>query len=111
MYISGQDMDNLAFCKEPTKIKSFLLRGILKNFNEDYKKPNYKNNFNYNDFANNQTSSNPPQENVKWFNEICQIKPVISNHCINLEYVKDYKYQDFELILQLPFVFKSAYAK
>ena len=110
MYISGQDMDNLAFCKEPTKIKSFLLRGILKNFNEDYKKPNYKNNFNYNDFANNQTSSNPPQENVKWFNEICQIKPVISNHCINLEYVKDYKYQDFELILQLPFVFKSAYA-
>ena len=110
VHISGQDMDNLQYVNPPTKIKSFLLKGILRNFNEEYKKSNYKNFYNFKDYNADQDSNLPSQENVRWFNELCRIHPVISNHRIKLEYNDKYKYEDNNLILKLPFTFKSAYA-
>jgi len=110
VHISGQDMDNLQYVNPPTKIKSFLLKGILRNFNEEYKKSNYKNFYNFKDYNADQDSNLPSQENVRWFNELCRIHPVISNHSITLEYNDKYKYEDNNLILKLPFTFKSAYA-
>ena len=108
IYISGQDMENLQYVNPPTKIKGFLLKS-LKNFIEEPKK-NYKNILNFRDYKTEAESGLPPQENVRWFNELCRIKPVISNHCINLEYNDQYRYLDNNLILQIPLVFKSAYA-
>ena len=91
-------------------LNSFLLRGILKNYIEEPKKNYYKNNFNYQDYNVNNESGLPPQENVRWYNELCRINPVISNHAITLQYIDKYIYKDNELILKLPFIFKSAYA-
>jgi mRNA deadenylase 3'-5' endonuclease subunit Ccr4 len=111
IHISGQDMDNLQYANPPVKIKNFLLRGILKNYCEEPKKNNYyKNNFNYKDYNSNKESGLPPQENVHWYNDLCRINPVISNHSITLEYKDKYIHQDVDLILKLPFVFKSVYA-
>ena len=110
IYVSGQDMENLQYVNPPTKIKGFLLKGMLKNFLEEPKKSNYKNNFNFKDYKTESESGLPSQENVRWFNELCRIKPIISNHCINLEYDDQYRYADTNLILKLPFIFKSAYA-
>ena len=110
VHISGQDMDNLQYADPPFKIKNFLLRGILKNYIEEPKKNYYKNNFNYQDYNAYNESGSPPQENVRWYNELCRINPVISNHAITLQYNDKYIYKDNELILKLPFIFKSAYA-
>ena len=110
VHISGQDMDNLQYANPPIKIKNFLLRGILKNYSEEQKKNYYKNNFNYQDYNANSESGLPPQENVRWYNELCRINPVISNHTITLAYKDKYIYKDRDLILKLPFIFKSAYA-
>ena len=67
-------MDNLQYANPPIKIKNFLLRGILKNYIEEKKKNNYKNNFNYQDYNANNESGLPPQDNVRWYNELCRIK-------------------------------------
>ena len=108
--LSGQDLDNLQYVDPPTKIRSFLLNRITSVYKEDKpKKPNFKNNFNYNDYNNN-IEGLPLQENVKWFNEICRIKPIINEHNISLEYNNNYKYNDIELIMKIPLIFKSAYA-
>ena len=101
-------MENLQYVNPPTKIKGFLLKS-LKNFIEEPKK-NYKNILNFRDYKTEAESGLPPQENVRWFNELCRIKPVITNHSINLEYDEKYRYLDNDLILQIPIVFKSAYA-
>ena len=42
--------------------------------------------------------------------QIKEFQKIISNHCINLEYDDQYRYADTNLILKLPFIFKSAYA-
>ena len=108
--ISGQDMENLQYVNPPTKIKGFLLKGILKKYNEEPKKNTYKNNYNFKDYTKEVDNGLPSQDNVRWFNELCRVKPIISNHCINLEYDNQYRYLDNNLILNLPFIFKSAYA-
>ena len=112
VFISGQDLDNLEKVDVPTKIRGFIFRCITSNFSEKPKiqKNKFNNNYQDNNNYNNINENLPVQENVKWYNEICRIKPIIENHCINLDYDKNYKYQDFELILKIPFVFKSAYA-
>ena len=107
--VSGQDPENLQYVKEPTKIRSFLLNGILKKYSEE-KKNNYKNIHNFKEYSKESEPGLPSQENVRWYNEICRVKPFISNHSIKLDYQDKYFYQDNELILKLPFVFKSAYS-
>ena len=77
---------------------------------EEQKKNKFKNNFNLQDYKNQTENGLPPQENVRWFNELCRVKPIISEHSINLEYDNQYHYEDNNLILKLPFIFKSAYA-
>ena len=109
--ISGQDPDNLQYVDPPTKIRSFLFKKITSIFKEE--KPSQQKNFkfkDYNNTNNNTIEGLPSQENVKWFNEICRIKPVINEHCIKLDYDDKYIYKDSELIMKLPFAFKSAYA-
>ena len=109
--LSGQDLDNLQYVDPPTKIKSFLFNRITSVFKEDRpKRQNFKNNFNYKEYNNNNIEGLPSQENVKWFNEVCRIKPVINEHNISLEYNNNYKYNDIDLIMKIPFAFKSAYA-
>lgn len=117
VFISGQDLDNLEKVDVPTKIRSYIYRCITANYSDKPKIQKNKNISNYQDNKNNNIINNnntmenlPVYENIKWFNEICRIKPVIENHCINLEYDADYKYNDFELFLKIPFTFKSAYA-
>ena len=108
--LSGQDLDNLQYVDPPTKIKSFLFNRITSVYKEDKpKRQNYKNNFNYKEYNNN-IEGLPSQENVKWFNEVCRIKPIINEHNISLEYNNNYKYNEFDLIMKIPFVFKSAYS-
>ena len=77
--ISGQDPDNLQYVDPPTKIRSFLFKKITSIFKEE--KPSQQKNFkfkDYNNTNNNTIEGLPSQENVKWFNEICRIKPVIN---------------------------------
>lgn len=92
--LSCQDPGNLQYV-QPKKLKSYLLKSItskhyvpkLKIFNS--------------------------QENAKWYNEICRIKPFLidnSSH-IKLAYDEKYIYQDYDLILKLPFQMKSAYSQ
>ena len=109
IFVSGQDMENLQYVKEATKIRSFLLNGILKKYSEE-KKSNYKNIPNFKDYTQSSEPGLPPQENIRWYNEICRIKPIISEHSITLDYQDKYLYEDVNLILKLPFTFKSAYA-
>ena len=107
-YVSGQDQENLQYVNPPTKIRAYLFSKITSIFKgEIQKNSKFKNN--YIDYKNNNNGL-PSQDNVKWFNEICRIKPVIKEHNISLDYDKNYKYKDFELILKIPLVFKSAYA-
>ena len=111
--LGGQDLENLQYVDPPTKIRSYLFNKITSIFKEDKpKKQNFKNNFNnYQDYNyNNNIESLPPQENVKWFNEVCRVKPTIKDHNIDLEYNDKYKYKDMDLIMKIPFAFKSAYA-
>ena len=108
--LSGQDMENLQYVNPPTKIKGFLLKGILKNYNEEPKKNNFKNNFNFKDYNKESGGDLPFQDNVRWFNELCRIKPIISEHSIQLDYDNQYRYEDNNLILKLPLTFKSAYS-
>ena len=106
------DLDNLEKVDVPTKIRGFIFRCITSNFSEKPKiqKNKFNNNYQDNNNYNNINENLPVQENVKWYNEICRIKPVIKEHNISLDYDKNYKYKDFELILKIPLVFKSAYA-
>ena len=112
--LSGQDQENLQYVENPSKIRTFLFNKMTSIFKEE--KPKYQKNqnkFNINNNINNINNNNielPSQENVKWFNEICRIKPVINEHNINLEYDNNYHYNEFDLILKIPFSFKSAYA-
>lgn len=109
--LSGQDLDNLQYVDPPTKIRNYFFRNITPVFSEKPKVIKNKNSFNVQEFdINNNKEGLPSQENIKWFNEICRIKPVIDNNCINLDYDKNYKYQDFDLIMKIPITFKSAYA-
>ena len=108
--ISGQDLENLQHVEQPTKIRSYLLTKITPIFKEEKPKKRLMNNFNIKEYNNDNTEGLPSHENVLWFNEICRIKPVIKDHIIDLEYDDKYIYNEFELILKLPFSFKSAYA-
>lgn len=108
--ISGQDLENLQYVENPSKIRTYLFNKITSIFKEEKPKQKYKNNFNITDYNDNNKEALPSQENVSWFNEVCRIKPFIKDHNINLEYDDKYIYKDFDLILKIPFVFKSAYA-
>ena len=106
--VSGQDPNNLQYVKTPEKIRAFLLKQITTTFKgEKPKKDSYKNNY-YNQNENNL----PLDQNIKWYNEICRIHPVINEKKeMNLEYNNSYKYKDYDLILKLPFLMNSAYSK
>ena len=110
--LSGQDQENLQYVETPSKIRGFLFNKMTSIFKEE--KPKVQKNQNkFNMVDNNNINNNielPSQENIKWFNEICGVKPVINDYCINLEYDKNYHNNDNNLILKIPFVFKSAYA-
>ena len=108
IYLSGQDTENLQYVNPPIKIRSYLFNKITSLFKEETK---YKNNYNDYNYNNNYNINNgPSQENVKWFNEICRIQPVIKDHKINLEYRENYKYEEYNLMMKIPFIFKSAYS-
>ena len=111
MNLSGQDLENLQYINPPTKIRSYLFSKVTSIFKEEPPKNQKYKNIYYNNNYNIINNNNPSQENVRWFNEICRIQPVIKDHNINLEFGEKYKYEDFNLILKIPFTFKSAYAQ
>ena len=109
--VSGQDPDNLQYVNPPTKIISYLLKRITPIFKEEKPKKKDFRTFNPKDYNNfNSIDGLPSQENVRWFNDICRIKPVINDHCVKLDYNDKYIYKDTDLILKIPLVFKSAYS-
>ena len=110
--LSGQDQENLQYVDQPTKIRSFLFNRITSVYKEEKpKNPKFKNINNFKDYNNNSNESSlPSQENIRWFNDICRIKPIITENEINLDYKDKYLNNDYNLILKIPFIFKSAYA-
>lgn len=105
-HISGQDEGNLQYVNPPTKIRSYIFTRILKKFNGENSNNNnkYKKNYNY------KNDGIPNGENNRWYNEVCRIKPKINDHFISLEYNEQYIHKDINLILELPFIYESAYA-
>ena len=107
--ISGQDPDNLEKIEEPGRIRGFLFQNMTKMFDRERPPNNYKYKSYDNEFN---RYGSTIQENVKWFNEICRIHPVIKEHNIDLDYIdQGYRYKDSDLILKIPFTYKSAYAQ
>ena len=108
--ISGQDPNNLQYCKVPEKIRAFLLKQITTTFkgeNPRINKDSYKNNY----YKNIETNL-PSADNIRWYNEICRVHPVINEkNQMNLEYNDSYVYKDYDLILKMPFNMFSAYSK
>ena len=51
-------------------------------------------------------------DNVKWYNEVCRVEPVLteSPSTITLTYNSKYRARDYGIILNLPITFKSAYS-
>ena len=93
--VSGQDPDNLQYVNPPTKIISYLLKRITPIFKEEKPKKKDFKTFNPKDYNNfNSIDGLPSQENVRWFNDICRIKPVINDHCVKLDYNDKYIYKD-----------------
>jgi mRNA deadenylase 3'-5' endonuclease subunit Ccr4 len=101
--LSGQEQGNLQYISPPTKVKSFLLNKITSFYTYDISKEN-NNNINNNKYFNS-------NENIRWFNEICRINPIIKENKILLQYKEKYIYKDTDLILKLPFKMESAYSK
>ena len=108
--ISGQDPNNLQYCKVPEKIRAFLLKQITTTFkgeNPRINKDSYKNNY----YKNIETNL-PSADNIRWYNEICRVHPIINEkNQMNLEYNDSYIYKDYDLILKMPFNMFSAYSK
>lgn len=99
---TGQSNDNLQYINPPKTIKGYLLKYVCSRFREELEKD--RNRMTRHDTA--------PQENVKFYNEICRIKPyILEDKSIILNYDNSYIYKDNNLILELPMYFQSAYAR
>ena len=104
--LSGQDPDNLEYIYPATKIKSHLCARVSSKYNDDIP---HKNN------QNEAIQRNRTYNNVKWYNEITKVEPVLVLGDNNAKYVKlDYKngfrFKESDITLNIPLKLFSAYS-
>ena len=100
--LSGQDPDNLQYA-DPKRLRSYLLKSITTKYKGDVQR---------NDENDKSKQAQRLIDNVKWYNEVCRVEPVLteSPSTITLTYNSKYRARDYGIILNLPITFKSAYS-
>lgn len=109
--LSGQDPDNLEYIYPATKIKSHLCARVSSKYNDDI--PHKNNNNNQNEAV----QRNRMYNNIKWYNEMTRVEPVLivednNNNAkyVKLDYKNNFRYKESELVLNIPFKLSSAYS-